>query len=138
MTVGIGTGGGLSTPSEEELAEYEQERPARRLGPALDLAISAWCAIISVGVLAQVFFPLPQGTQFYLVIFLAAVLPITLLVRNNMKDDVAEQLTKVAYDNMDALVAVNLAAKGITLDNAGKTDPVPLHPGAKKAIGGLK
>jgi hypothetical protein len=138
MTVGIGTGGRLSTPSEEELAEYEQERPARRLRPALDLAISAWCAITSVGVLAQVFFPLPQGTQFYLVIFLAAVLPITLLVRKNMQDDLAEQLTKVVYDNMDALVAVNVAAKGITLDNAGKTDPVPLHPGAKKAIGGLK
>ena len=85
MTVGIGTGGGLTTPSEEELAEYEQERPARRLRPALDLAIAVWCAIISVGVLAQVFFPLPQGTQFYLVIFLAAVLPITLLCYRGWK-----------------------------------------------------
>ena len=131
MTVGIGTGGGLTTPSDEELAEYEQERPARRFRPALDLAISVWCAIISVGVLAQVFFP--QGTQFYLVIFLAAVMPITLL-----KDDLAEQLTRVVYDNRDALVAVNVAAKGITLENADQTDPVPLHPGAKKAIDGLK
>ena len=78
MTVGAG-GGGVTVPSEEELAEYEQERPARRLRPALDLVISVWCAIISVGVLAQVFVPLPQGTQFYLVIFLAAVLPLTLL-----------------------------------------------------------
>ncbi|GAA1142402.1 TRAP transporter fused permease subunit [Kribbella jejuensis] len=78
MTVGVGAEG-LATPSDEELAEYEQERPARRLRPALNLVISVWCAIISVGVLAQVFFPLPQGTQFYLVIFLAAVLPITLL-----------------------------------------------------------
>jgi TRAP transporter 4TM/12TM fusion protein len=78
MTVGVDAEG-LATPSEEELAEYEQERPARRLRPALHLAVSVWCAIVSVGVLAQVFFPLPQGTQFYLVIFLAAVLPITLL-----------------------------------------------------------
>ena len=78
MTVGVGAEG-LATPSGEQLAEYEQERPARRLRPALNLAVSVWCAIISVGVLAQVFFPLPQGTQFYLVIFLAAVLPITLL-----------------------------------------------------------
>jgi hypothetical protein len=27
-----------------------------------------------------------------------------------------------------------VAAKGITLENAAKTDPVPLHPGSKKAI----
>src|SRR3954449_12688417 len=79
MTVGVRTGGSVTTPSEEDLAEYEQERPARRLRRALDLVVSIWCAIVSLGVLAQVFFPLPQGTQFYLVIFLAAVLPITLL-----------------------------------------------------------
>ncbi|MEV0283271.1 TRAP transporter fused permease subunit [Kribbella sp. NPDC050820] len=85
MTVGIGTGGGSAAPSDEELAEYEQERPARRLRPALNLGISVWCAIVSVGVLLQVFFPLPQGTQFYLVIFLAAVLPITLLCYRGWK-----------------------------------------------------
>ncbi|GAB3937643.1 TRAP transporter fused permease subunit [Kribbella albertanoniae] len=85
MTVGIGTGGGVSAPSDQELAEYEQERPARRLRPALDVIISVWCAIVSVGVLLQVFFPLPQGTQFYLVIFLAAVLPITLLCYRGWK-----------------------------------------------------
>jgi TRAP transporter 4TM/12TM fusion protein len=85
MTVGVGTGDSLTAPSDEELAEYEQERPARRLRPALNLAISVWCAIISIGVLAQVFFPLPQGTQFYLVIFLAAVLPITLLCYRGWK-----------------------------------------------------
>jgi len=83
MTVSVGTGGGLT--SDEELAEYEQERPARRLRPALDLVISVWCAIVSVGVLWQVFFPLPQGTQFYLVIFLAAILPITLLCYRGWK-----------------------------------------------------
>jgi hypothetical protein len=55
MTVGIGTGGGTAAPSDEELAEYEQERPARRLRPVLDLVIAVWCAIISIGVLWQVF-----------------------------------------------------------------------------------
>ena len=85
MTVGVHSGGGATVPSEEELAEYEQERPARRLRPALDLVISVWCAIVSVGVLVQVFAPLPQGTQFYLVIFLAAVLPITLLCYRGWK-----------------------------------------------------
>ncbi|MEU8226573.1 TRAP transporter fused permease subunit [Kribbella sp. NPDC048915] len=85
MTVGTDSRDGASVPSEEELAEYEQERPARRLRPALDLGVSVWCAIVSVGVLAQVFVPLPQGTQFYLVIFLAAVLPITLLCYRGWK-----------------------------------------------------
>jgi TRAP transporter 4TM/12TM fusion protein len=85
MTVGVDGGGGVTAPSEEELAEYEQERPARRLRPALNLVISVWCAIVSLGVLAQVFFPLPQGTQFYLVIFLAAILPITLLCYRGWK-----------------------------------------------------
>ena len=79
MTVGVGSGGGTAALSESELAEYEQEKPARRLHPALDQVISGWCALVSAGVLLQVFFPLAQGTQFYLVIFLAAVLPITLL-----------------------------------------------------------
>ena len=55
-----------------------------------------------------------------------------------MKDELAEQLTKVVYENKDALVAVNAAAKGIALDSADKTDPVPLHPGTKKAIDGLR
>jgi TRAP transporter 4TM/12TM fusion protein len=79
MTVGIGSGDATTSLSGSDLAEYEQEKPARRLRPALDLGISAWCAVISIGVLVQVFFPLSAGTQFYLVIFLAAVLPITLL-----------------------------------------------------------
>jgi TRAP-type uncharacterized transport system substrate-binding protein len=66
------------------------------------------------------------------------MVPNVLLVRKNMKDELAEQLTKVVYENKDALVAVNAAAKGIALDSADKTDPVPLHPGTKKAIDGLR
>jgi TRAP transporter 4TM/12TM fusion protein len=85
MTVGVGAGGGTAALSEADLAEYEQEKPARRLRPALDLVISAWCAVVSVGVLLQVFFPLSAGTQYYLVIFLAAVLPITLLCYRGWK-----------------------------------------------------
>ena len=79
MTVGVGTGAGSAAPSDQELAEYDQERPARRFRPALDLVIPVWCAILSAGVLARALFPLPQGTRFYLVIFLAAMLPITQL-----------------------------------------------------------
>jgi uncharacterized protein len=64
--------------------------------------------------------------------------PNVLLVRKDMPDDLAEKLTKVIYENKDALVQVNAAAKGITLENADKTDPVELHPGSKKALESLK
>ncbi|TCN40933.1 hypothetical protein EV644_105218 [Kribbella orskensis] len=66
------------------------------------------------------------------------IVPNVLLVRKNMSDELAEKLTKVIYDNKDALVQVNVAAKDITLDNAAKTDPVPLHPGSQKALDALK
>lgn len=65
------------------------------------------------------------------------IVPNVLLVRKNMSDELAEKLTKTIYENKDALVQVNAAAKGITIENAAKTDPVPLHPGAKKAIDSL-
>jgi len=82
--------------------------------------------------------PIPATTYKQPADVATIIVPNVLLVREDMKDDLAEQLTKVIYDNMDALVAVNAAAKGITLENADKTDPVPLHPGAKKAIDALK
>ena len=66
------------------------------------------------------------------------IVPNVLLVRKNMSDELAEKLTRVIFENKDALVQVNAAAKGITLENAAKTDPLPLHPGAKKAIDSLQ
>ncbi|TWD81479.1 hypothetical protein FB561_2595 [Kribbella amoyensis] len=66
------------------------------------------------------------------------IVPNVLLVRKNMPDELAEKLTKVIYENKDALVQVNAAAKDITLETAAQTDPVPLHPGSKKAIDSLK
>ncbi|MET9314407.1 TAXI family TRAP transporter solute-binding subunit [Kribbella sp. NPDC003505] len=82
--------------------------------------------------------PIPAATYKQPADVATIVVPNVLLVRKNMNDELAEQLTKTLYENMDALVAVNAAAKGITLENATKTDPVPLHPGAKKALDGLK
>jgi TRAP transporter TAXI family solute receptor len=82
--------------------------------------------------------PIPAATYKQPADVATIVVPNVLLVRKNMKDDLAEQLTKVVYENKDALVAVNAAAKGIDLANADKTDPVPVHPGAKKAIDALR
>jgi TRAP transporter 4TM/12TM fusion protein len=63
----------------EVLAEYDEERPARPLPRRLDLAVQAVCGLVSVAVLAGVFFPDPLGSQHYRMLFLAAVLPLTLI-----------------------------------------------------------
>jgi TRAP transporter 4TM/12TM fusion protein len=68
----------LTTPQspDELIAEYDEERPARRLSPRLDRVVVALCFLTSVFVLWQVFAPLQRGNQFYLILFLAAVLPL--------------------------------------------------------------
>lgn len=82
--------------------------------------------------------PIPAATYKQPADVATIVVPNVLLVRKDMKDELAEQLTKTLYENLDALIAVNAAAKGITKENAAKTDPVPLHPGAQKALDALK
>ncbi|GAB3747104.1 TRAP transporter permease [Microlunatus parietis] len=64
---------------DELIATYDEERPARRLGPRLDLVLGAICFVIAVWVLWQVFFPLPQGNQYSLIIFLGVTLPLVFL-----------------------------------------------------------
>lgn len=61
------------------LAEYDEERPARRLTGPVAVAVTAVCFLVSVFVLRQVFAPLAQGNQFYLILFLAFVLPLVFL-----------------------------------------------------------
>ncbi len=60
---------------EELVAEYDEERPARRLSPRLDQVLTAVCFLVSLFVLYQVFRPLRQGGQYYLILFLAFILP---------------------------------------------------------------
>jgi TRAP transporter TAXI family solute receptor len=49
-----------------------------------------------------------------------------------VSDDTVYQMTKAMFTNLPALVAAHSAAKGISLQNAAKTSPIPLHPGAIK------
>ena len=77
-----GAGPGTATDqatrdAELILAEHDEERPARRLSGPASVAITVACALLSVFVLYAVFSPPAKGTQFYLTIFLAAVLPLT-------------------------------------------------------------
>ena len=67
----------LSDADAERLAaEFDEERPGRRLSRRVDLGVNLWCFLVALFVLKQVFFPLTQGSQYYLVIFLAVTLPL--------------------------------------------------------------
>lgn len=58
------------------IAQYDEELPQRSLTRRLDLGVGIVCFCVSLFVLKQVFWPLPQGNQFYLMWFLALVLPL--------------------------------------------------------------
>jgi uncharacterized protein len=62
------------------------------------------------------------------------VVPNVLLVKDDMAGDTACVLTKALFERKADLVKANKAADDIKLENASQTSPVPLHPGAKKAI----
>ena len=55
-----------------------------------------------------------------------------LVSHSDVSDEVAYQMTKSLYENLDRLVSAHAAAKGIQPDTATKGMPVPLHPGAEK------
>jgi TRAP transporter TAXI family solute receptor len=62
------------------------------------------------------------------------VVPNVLLVKDDLDANLACVLAKTLFDKRDDLIKANSAAKGISLDNARKTDPVPLHRGAVAAL----
>lgn len=62
------------------------------------------------------------------------VVPNMLLVRNDLDANLACVLTKTLFEKQPELAKVVGAAKGITLENARDTDPVPLNRGAELAL----
>ena len=73
------------TPSQQELiAEFDSELPSRRLPPRLDAGVTAYCFAVSVFVLWQVFFPLRQGNQYSLILFLGLTLPLAFVTYRAM------------------------------------------------------
>jgi len=65
------------------------------------------------------------------------VVPNLLLVKNDLDPNVACVLTKTLFERKTQLEQANAAAKEISLENARKTDPIPLHRGAVKALDDL-
>jgi len=55
-----------------------------------------------------------------------------LVTHVGLSSDVVYAMTKATFDNLDTLVAAHSAAKGIVRDEAIKSLPVPLHPGAER------
>jgi TRAP transporter 4TM/12TM fusion protein len=67
-------------PPDEPVVVYDdEERPARRLTGPVGRGVAVVAFAVAVLVLWQVFRPLAQGSQYYLMIFLAGVLPLVFL-----------------------------------------------------------
>ena len=63
-----------------------------------------------------------------------------LVSHEGVSDEVAYQMTKLMFDNLDRLGNAHSAAKDIKLEGAAKNLPIPLHPGAEryyKEVGAL-
>lgn len=63
--------------------------------------------------------------------------PNVLMVRNDMPDNLACALTALTFGKKDELAKVHPAAADIDAELATKTDPIPVHPGAKRALDSL-
>jgi hypothetical protein len=61
-----------------------------------------------------------------------AAIPNFLVTHSGVSDELAYQMAKTMYDNLDTLYAAHNAAKAIKRENAVKGMPVPLHPGAER------
>ncbi|MGE0315098.1 MAG: TAXI family TRAP transporter solute-binding subunit [Lautropia sp.] len=61
----------------------------------------------------------------------AAVISNILVTHDKVSDDLAYQMTKSLFTNLDKMVAAHKAASAISLKSA-TTVPIPMHPGAAK------
>lgn len=55
-----------------------------------------------------------------------------LVTHEGVSDEVAYQMTKLMFDNLDRLGTAHSAAKDIKPESATKNLPIPLHPGAER------
>ncbi|AMS39013.1 C4-dicarboxylate ABC transporter [Aminobacter sp. Y103A] len=55
-----------------------------------------------------------------------------LVTNSDVSDDLAYEMTKQLFDNLDQMTAAHAAAKAISADSAAKGLPIPLHPGAER------
>jgi TRAP transporter TAXI family solute receptor len=65
-----------------------------------------------------------------------AAIPNFLITHSGVSDELAYQMAKTMYENIDTLYAAHTSAKVIKRENAVKGMPVPLHPGAERYLQG--
>ena len=65
--------------SQELAAQFEEEKPGRVLTGPLGLLVTGLATAVALLALWQVFDPLSQGSKYYLIFFLAGVLPLAFL-----------------------------------------------------------
>lgn len=61
-----------------------------------------------------------------------AAIPNFLVTHSGVSDELAYEMTKVLYENLDVLQSSHNAAKAIRIENAVNGMPVPIHPGAER------
>ena len=99
------------------VADFDEERPARRLSTRLNKLVRLWCFLVAVFVLRQVFKPLEQGSQYYLILFLALTLPLVFMcyrARSSRTDSAGIDATN-ATDTGDNPGIFDWALAGLSL-----------------------
>ncbi len=69
----------LDHAGDETIVAQDEERPGRRLTGSVATWVSAASALVAAFTIYQVFWPLAQGNQFSLILFLASTLPLVFL-----------------------------------------------------------
>ncbi|MFG1678114.1 TRAP transporter fused permease subunit [Micromonospora sp. NPDC049282] len=94
-------------PDTRELAaRFEEEKPGRVLSGPLGMLFTGITVAVALLTLRQVFFPLPQGSKYYLVIFLAGVLPMVFLAYPSGVRRGAERAGPTVVDRLLAAAAL--------------------------------
>ncbi|MFI6172776.1 TRAP transporter permease [Nocardia sp. NPDC051052] len=122
----------------------DEERPARVLTGWAERVVAATSFVVAILVVWQVFRPLPQGSQYYLVVFLAATLPMVFLAYRSGLRFLDRGDGPGAFDWLLAVVAVLVCLYPVLpfsigsggggynafLDRQGLLDPVDVAMGA--------
>ena len=122
--------GGLPTPGITDLLTSAREDVAFiDISPQLP-KMSEISPAYEEGVIPAATYQLPADVK-------TIVVPNLLLVRDDIDANLACVLTKTLFDKKPQLEQVVSAAKGISVETARDTDPVPLNRGAEYALGEL-
>jgi len=124
---GLVWSGGLPTPEITDLTTSMRDQVKfLDITPQLD-ALQKINKVYDKGSIPAAAYNLPADVP-------TIVVPNVLLVRDDFPAGNACAITKLLFDKKDDLVKVHPSAKELSKDLAPKTDPVPLHAGAKQAL----